>query len=134
FVLCPGVRLGPCGSVARRVSQVKEAQGALARVFEILDPQPHVRDDPSGQPLPPIRAEVAMAGVSFAYDPRAPVLVDISFTAQPGELVAIVGPTGSGKTTLINLLHRFYDPMEGSVTIDGHDLRGVTLTSFYRQI
>ena len=75
-----------------------------------------------------------MAGVSFAYDPRAPVLIDISFTARPGELVAIVGPTGSGKTTLINLLHRFYDPIAGSVTIDGHDLRGVTLTSFYQQI
>ena len=75
-----------------------------------------------------------MDGVSFAYDPRTPVLVDISFTAPPGELVAIVGPTGSGKTTLVNLLHRFYDPVAGSIRVDGHDLRDVTLTSFYRQI
>src|SRR5437867_2166968 len=134
FVLYAGLLIGPFGSFARLFSQVKEAQGALARVFEILDTQPDVRDGPSAQPLPPVRGEVAMAGVSFAYDPRAPVLVDISFTARPGELVAIVGPTGSGKTTLINLLHRFYDPIAGSVTIDGHDLRAVTLTSFYRQI
>jgi subfamily B ATP-binding cassette protein MsbA len=134
FVLYAGLLIGPFGSFARLFSQVKEAQGALARVFEILDTQPDVRDRPSALPLPPVRGEVAMAGVSFAYDSRAPVLVDISFTARPGELVAIVGPTGSGKTTLINLLHRFYDPMAGSVTIDGHDLRSVALTSFYRQI
>jgi subfamily B ATP-binding cassette protein MsbA len=134
FVLYAGLLIGPFGSFARLFSQVKEAQGALARVFEILDTQPDVRDGPAAQPLPPVRGKVAMAGVSFAYDPRVPVLVDISFTARPGELVAIVGPTGSGKTTLINLLHRFYDPIAGSVTIDGHDLRGVTLTSFYRQI
>ena len=134
FVLYAGLLIGPFGSFARLFSQVKEAQGALARVFEILDTQPDVRNGPAAQPLPPVRGEVAMAGVSFAYDPRVPVLVDISFTARPGELVAIVGPTGSGKTTLINLLHRFYDPIAGSVTIDGHDLRGVTLTSFYRQI
>ena len=75
-----------------------------------------------------------MAGVRFAYDPRSPVLLDISFTAKPGEVVAIVGPTGAGKTTLINLLHRFYDPSAGSVMIDGHDLRAVTLRSFYQQI
>jgi subfamily B ATP-binding cassette protein MsbA len=134
FVLYAGLLIGPFGSFARLFSQIKEAQGALTRVFEILDTQPDVRDGPSAQSLPPVRGEIAMAGVSFAYDPRAPVLVDISFTARPGELVAIVGPTGSGKTTLINLLHRFYDPIAGSVTIDGHDLRGVTLTSFYQQI
>ena len=134
FVLYAGLLIGPFGSFARLFSQIKEAQGALTRVFEILDTQPDVRNRPSAQSLPRVRGEVAMAGVSFAYDARAPVLVDISFTARPGELVAIVGPTGSGKTTLINLLHRFYDPMAGSVTIDGHDLRDVTLTSFYRQI
>jgi len=75
-----------------------------------------------------------MQRVSFAYDPRSPVLRGISFVAHAGEVVAIVGPTGSGKTTLINLLHRFYDPTEGAITMDGHDLRSVTLRSLYAQI
>src|SRR6185295_2021355 len=72
--------------------------------------------------------------ISFAYDPRQPVLTDVSFEAKPGELIAIVGPTGAGKTTVMNLLHRFYDPTEGYITIDGHDLRQVTMDSWYRQI
>src|SRR5437867_9999876 len=134
FVLYAGLLIGPFGSFARLFSQVKEAQGALARVFEILDTQPDVRDRPSALALPPVRGYVAMEGVRFSYDGHTTVLSDLTFNVQPGELVAIVGPTGSGKTTLINLLHRFYDPMAGLVTIDGHDLRGVTLTSFYRQI
>ena len=70
----------------------------------------------------------------FAYDPRRPVLTDVSFEAKPGELVAIVGPTGAGKTTVMNLIPRFYDPTEGRITIDGQDLRLVTLESWYRQI
>ena len=134
FVLYAGLLIGPFGTFARLFSQVKEAQGALQRVFEILDTQPEVADAPSARPLPSVRGLVAMQEVSFAYDPRMPVLSDITFTAQPGELVALVGPTGSGKTTLINLLHRFYDPMAGSISIDGADLRTVTMASLYRQI
>ncbi len=134
FVLYAGLLIGPFGSFARLFSQVKEAQGSLQRVFEILDTAPDIYDSPTARPLPPVRGEVVMTGVSFAYDPRTPVLLDVSFSAQPGELVAIVGPSGSGKTTLINLVHRFYDPVAGCITIDGHDLRAVTLTSFYRQI
>ena len=75
-----------------------------------------------------------MDRVSFAYDPRQPVLSDLSFEVRPGERVALVGPTGAGKTTLINLLHRFYDPTEGAVSLDGRDLRTVRLDSLYRQI
>jgi subfamily B ATP-binding cassette protein MsbA len=134
FVLYAGLLIGPFGTFARLFSQVKEAQGALERVFEILETPPDIADAPAARLLPPVRGEVRMAGVSFAYDPRTPVLIDISFVARPGELVAIVGPTGAGKTTLINLLHRFYDPLAGSVMIDGHDLRAVTLRSFYQQI
>jgi len=134
FVLYAGLLIGPFGGFARLFSQVKEAQGALQRVFEILDTKPDVADSPSALPLPPVRGEVSMQNVTFAYDPRTPVLADISFTVRPGELVAIVGPTGAGKTTLINLLHRFYDPLGGSVSIDGHDLRTVTLMSLYEQI
>ena len=72
--------------------------------------------------------------VGFSYDPRTPVLSHLSFEAQPGELVAFVGPTGAGKTTVINLLHRFYDPVEGRITVDGHDLKEVTVDSWYRQV
>ena len=134
FILYAGLLIGPFGGFARLFSQVKEGQGALQRVFEILDTPPDVADMPGALPLPSVRGEIMMAGVRFAYDQRSPVLLDISFTARPGEVVAIVGPTGAGKTTLINLLHRFYDPSAGSVMIDGHDLRTVTLRSFYQQI
>ncbi len=134
FVLFAGILIGPFGSAARVFAQIKEAQGAMQRVFEILDQQPDVRDRPDASDLPPIGGHVQAQGVSFAYDPRQPVLADVSFEAKPGEMVAIVGPTGAGKTTLVNLLHRFYDPTEGTVTIDGYDLRQVRLESLYRQI
>lgn len=134
FVLYAGLLIGPFGTFARLFSQVKDTQGALERVFEILDTRPEVADAPDARPLPPVEGCVSMQGVSFSYDSRTPVLADITFTARPGELVALVGPSGSGKTTLINLLHRFYDPASGSVTIDGHDLRSITMQSLYGQI
>ncbi len=134
FVLFAGILIGPFGSAARVFSQIKEAQGAMQRVFEMLDTQPDIRDQPGAVEMPPIQGRVQVAHVSFAYDPRQPVLSDLSFEVAPGQMVALVGPTGSGKTTLINLLHRFYDPLEGSITIDGHDLRMVRLESLYRQI
>jgi subfamily B ATP-binding cassette protein MsbA len=134
FVLFAGILIGPFGSAARVFAQIKEAQGAMQRVFEILDQQPEVQDRPDAVNLPPISGHVETHRVSFAYDPRQPVLSDVSFEAKPGEMVAIVGPTGAGKTTLVNLLHRFYDPTDGSITIDGYDLRKVRLESLYRQI
>jgi subfamily B ATP-binding cassette protein MsbA len=134
FVLFAGILIGPFGSAARVFGQIKEAQGALARVFEILETEPDVQDRPDAVELPPIQGTVQVRQVVFAYDPRQPVLGDVSFEVKPGELVAIVGPTGAGKTTLVNLLHRFYDPTEGAVQIDGYDLRAVRLESLYRQI
>jgi subfamily B ATP-binding cassette protein MsbA len=134
FVLFAGILIGPFGSGARMFAQVKEAQGAMQRVLEILDTQSEVRDRPDAVDMPPIRGHVRVDRVSFAYDPRQPVLLEVSFEVKPGEMVAFVGPTGAGKTTLVNLLHRFYDPTEGSVMIDGHDLRTVRLDSLYRQI
>ncbi len=134
FVLYAGLLIGPFGTFARLFSQIKETQGALERVFEILDTRPEVADAPGARSLPSVQGRVSMQDVSFSYDRRTPVLTDIIFTAQPGELVALVGPSGSGKTTLINLLHRFYDPMAGTVTIDGSDLKTVTMQSLYRQI
>src|SRR5256712_193900 len=134
FVLYAGLLIGPFGTFARLFSHVKEAQGALERVFEILDTRPDVADAPNARPLPPVRGYVAMEGVSFSYDGHTTVLSDLTFKVQPGEVVAVVGPSGSGKTTLINLVHRFYDPVTGVVTIDGHDLKSVTIQSLYLQI
>jgi subfamily B ATP-binding cassette protein MsbA len=134
FVLYAGLLIGPFGTFARLFSHVKEAQGALARVFEILDTRPDVTDAPDARPLPPVRGYVAMESVRFSYDGHTTVLSDLTFNIRPGEVVALVGPSGSGKTTLINLIHRFYDPVAGVVTIDGHDLKSVTMQSLYQQI
>lgn len=134
FVLFAGILIGPFSSAARVFAQIREAQGATERVFEILDTQSEVRDAPNAMVLSNVSGQIQVEHVNFAYDPRRPVLTDVSFEAKPGELVAIVGPTGAGKTTVMNLIHRFYDPTEGRVTIDGQDLRLVTLESWYRQI
>ena len=134
FVLFAGILIGPFSSAARVFAQIREAQGATQRVFEILDTRSEVSDSPTATSLSIVSGHIRAEHVSFAYDPRQPVLTDMSFEAKPGELVAIVGPTGAGKTTVMNLLHRFYDPTEGHITIDGQDLRQVTMDSWYRQI
>jgi subfamily B ATP-binding cassette protein MsbA len=134
FVLFAGILIGPFSSAARVFAQVREAQGATQRVFEILDSTPEVTDAPHAVSLSSVAGHVCVERVSFAYDPRQPVLSDVSFEANPGELIAIVGPTGAGKTTVINLLHRFYDPTEGRITVDGQDLRHVTMESWYRHV
>ncbi len=134
FVLFAGILIGPFSSAARVFAQIKEAQGATQRVFEILDAEADIRDVPNAHALATVNGHVRAEQVSFRYDPRTPVLSHLSFEAQPGELVAFVGPTGAGKTTLINLLHRFYDPIEGRITVDGHDLKHVTVDSWYRQV
>ena len=134
FVLFAGILIGPFSSAARVFAQIREAQGATQRVFEILDTSSEVSDSPTATTLSSVSGHIRVEHIGFAYDPRQPVLTDISFEAKPGELVAIVGPTGAGKTTVMNLLHRFYDPTEGRITIDGHDLRQVTMDSWYRQI
>ncbi|HEY5931394.1 MAG TPA: ABC transporter ATP-binding protein [Nitrospira sp.] len=134
FVLFAGILIGPFSSAARVFAQIKEAQGATQRVFEILDAQPDICDQSDAQTLVTVDGHVRVEDVNFRYDARHPVLSNLSFEAKPGELVALVGPTGAGKTTVINLLHRFYDPTEGRITIDGKGLRHVTLESWYRQI
>jgi ATP-binding cassette, subfamily B, bacterial MsbA len=134
FVLFAGILIGPFSSAARVFAQIREAQGATQRVFEILDTHSEVSDSPTATLLSTVSGHIRVEHVSFAYDQRQPVLMDVSFEAKPGELVAIVGPTGAGKTTVMNLLHRFYDPTEGHITIDGQDLSQVTMDSWYRQI
>ena len=114
-----------------------QAQASLAaseRIFELIDTPVDLRDAPDAQVLPPVRGAVAFEHVSFAYDPAKPVLNDVSFTTAPGQTVAIVGPTGAGKTTIISLLARFYDVSAGAVTVEGHDLRSVTQASLRSQM
>lgn len=116
------------------IPAIAMASSAAGRIFEILDAPAEVEDAPDARPLPRIRGEVRFDNVSFAYDPRRPVLDDISFVAQPGQIVALLGATGSGKSTIIHLIPRFYDPTAGRITVDGHDIRQVTLHSLRSQI
>ncbi len=134
FVLFAGILIGPFGSAARIFSQVKEVQGAMTRVFELLDTPLDIQDSPNAQPLVSIRGDVQFEEVQFAYEKRPPVLEGVSFSIKAGECVALVGPTGAGKTTIINLLHRFYDPTRGRVLIDGHDVKSIQLDSLYHQL
>jgi subfamily B ATP-binding cassette protein MsbA len=115
-------------------SQVKEVQGAMTRVFELLDTPLEIQDSPMAKALTPIQGQVQFDHVRFAYEGRPPVLDSVSFSIQAGECVALVGPTGAGKTTIVNLLHRFYDPTAGRVLIDGHDLKSIQVDSLYRQL
>ena len=114
--------------------QFREAIGSVQRVFEILDTPPGVADAPNAAQLPAIQGAINFTHVSFGYDANTAVINDISLAVAPGEIVALVGPSGAGKSTLFNLIPRFYDPTQGTVTIDGHDLRSVTQQSLRSQI
>ena len=110
------------------------ATAAGERIFEILDAESEVKEAPGALPLPPAQGHVQFEGVSFAYFRRHPVLEGISFEALPGQVIALLGATGSGKSTIINLIPRFYDPTQGRITVDGHDIRQVTLNSLRDQV
>ncbi len=116
------------------VSAIAQAVASGERIFEILDAESEVQDAPDAVPLPPVSGHVRFESVSFAYFGRHQVLRDISFEAHPGQVVALLGATGSGKSTIINLIPRFYDPTEGRILIDGYDIRRVTLNSLRSQI
>ena len=115
------------------VGMGQQAAASAGRIFEVLDTEPEVKDAPDAVALPPVRGEVRFENVSFSYG-EEPVLADVNLTVRPGESIAVLGTTGSGKTSLVNLIPRFYDPTSGRVTIDGYDLRKVTLESLRRQI
>ncbi len=134
FVLFAGILIGPFGSAARIFSQVKEVQGATARVFELLDTPLEIQSSPSAQRAEGVKGHVQFDRVGFGYEESSPVLHSVSFSIEPGECVALVGPTGAGKTTIINLLHRFYDPTQGKIFLDEMDLKSLELDSLYRQL
>ena len=125
----------PIGQLGFIISQMSQASASAARIFEIFDAKNDVADKPGATALPHVQGHVTFEDVTFRYfESGEPVLSHVSFEAQPGETVALLGATGSGKTTIINLLPRFYDVNEGHVRIDGYDLRDVTLDSLRSQI
>ena len=125
----------PVGMLGMIFSMIAQASASAERIFEILEAESEVVEAPDARPLPPVEGRVAFENVTFRYfGGGEPVLQDISFVAEPGQVVALLGATGSGKSTIINLIPRFYDVSEGRVTVDGHDVRGVTLESLREQI
>jgi len=113
---------------------VQQAIAAGERVFELLDTAPEIEDAPDAAELPAIQGAVVFEGVSFRYGTGEEVLRDVSFQMRPGQVVALVGPSGAGKTSIANLIPRFYDPVSGRVTVEGHDVREVKLASLRRQV
>jgi len=117
------------------ITQLGQASASAERIFEILDAKNDITDKADAIPLPDVTGTVKFENVTFRYFGGGdPVLKNVSFTANPGETIALLGATGSGKTTIINLLPRFYDPSEGKITIDDHDLRDLKLESLRSQI
>ena len=120
----------PLVALAYASSNFASATGSARRVTEVLETHDMVRDDPGAEPLPnPARGHVRLEGIVFGYEPGRPVLKEISLEVMPGETVALVGATGAGKTTLVSLIPRLFDPWEGRVLLDGRDLRAATLSS-----
>jgi subfamily B ATP-binding cassette protein MsbA len=125
---------GSLATIAGLYGQLREGTGAVARVFEIIDTVPTVVDAPDAVPLPAIAGRIELAGVTFAYDGRHPVLRDLVLDIPPGEVLALVGPSGSGKTTLVGLIPRLWDVTRGTIRIDGIDVRTVTTESLRAQV
>ncbi len=132
-----GMIYGPIMMIAHLYDHLLSSSAAAERVVELMDRQPTVTDRPGARVMPSIRGRVVFDAVHFRYDttPDAPwILEDISFEAQPGDIIALVGPTGAGKTSIVNLIPRFYEPQQGRITIDAVDIRDVTQHSLHQQM
>ena len=129
FVLYSRKFSGPINEAANILSEIQSAAAAADRIFLLLDEEPEKADISGAMELEEVKGKVELEHVDFGYLPEKPVLRDVSLAAPPGSLLAIVGQTGAGKTTIINLLMRFYDPLSGTITIDDHVITGVTRKS-----
>ena len=138
YVAAVALLIDPISLTTSNYNEFKESQASIDRLFQLLQEPVLVRDRPDAQPLPPITGTVTYDHVTFAYPKSGqampPVLADLSFTAKPGEAIALVGASGAGKTTLINLLTRFYDPQQGRILVDGVDIKTITAKSLRQQI
>ncbi len=126
--------VAPVRTLGNVIPALAQAAAAGERIYDVLDTPSPVADAPSATPLPAIQGAVRFERVSFGYADGRRVLSDLDFAAQPGQVIALLGATGSGKTSVMNLIPRFYDPTAGRVLIDGHDIRHVTLASLRGQI
>jgi len=124
----------PLRQLAELYNSVQSALAGAERIFEVVDTKPEITDKPDAESIGEIRGDVVFDNVDFSYVPGVPVLKDMSFHAHPGQIVALVGPTGAGKTTMVNVLGRFYDVQGGSIRVDGVDIREVTRWSLRKQL
>jgi ATP-binding cassette subfamily B protein len=124
----------PLNDIANLYNTIQSAVAGAERVFAILDEEPSLKDAPDAKPVGRIRGDVQFNDVNFSYQPGTPVLEHITFHAKPGQIMALVGPTGAGKTTIVNLLTRFYDIDSGQIIIDGQDIRSLKLDDLRRQV
>ena len=134
FILYMGMLAMPVRMTGWLVSTLSRASSAGQRIFDVLDAESPVEEKPDARPLPRVRGHVRFDRVSLSYDSVAPAIRDVDLEAKPGQLVAILGAPGSGKSTIVQLLPRFYDASAGSVTIDGTDVRDVTLASLRNNV
>lgn len=124
----------PIKRLSRVIGNIQRAMAAAQRVFDVLDLPESIKNLPEAKVLPTVKGQVSFNNVSFSYNPGEQVLNNVSFNVKPGEMIAFVGPSGAGKSTVASLLPRFYDVTDGSITIDGHDIRHVTLDSLREQV
>jgi ATP-binding cassette subfamily B protein len=134
FFFLANLFFDPVQSIGNQYNQALTAMAGAERLFRLLDEEPEWRDAPDARPLPLLRGRVEFKNVNFAYEPGRPVLQDISFVAEPGQTIALVGHTGSGKTSLVALLQKFYLPGRGQILVDDHDLMRVTSSSLHEQM
>src|SRR5436309_629280 len=137
FVLYLGMFFGPIQTMGDLYNAVLSTAASAERIFQLLDTEPQIKDRPDATALAPVRGHIVFNKVYLRYDTTPPdtwILKDICFEAKPGETVALVGATGSGKTSIISLLARFYEPQQGRITMDGIDLQSATIESLHRQI
>ena len=125
---------GPVESLCRLNHRFQRAATSAERIFEVLDTQSDVADRPGAVSLPRLSGSVEFSGVTFSYEPGKPILRDLNFRVEPGEMIGLAGHSGAGKSTLINLICRFYDIQKGTIRIDGRDIRDVSLKSLRAQI